>query len=86
MALNILRRVQGENMGDHGETTTQAIEVDPLMTVLELAEAYLSHPYLVHLGPDGRVPEPWPEAYLTIRVTMPIPKRAEQATDGEAPF
>lgn len=84
MALNILRTVQGENMGDHAETTTQAIEVDPLMTVQELAAAYLTHPYLVNIGPDGREKAPWYEAYLTIRLTMPVPRPATD--DEEAPF
>ena len=76
--LNILRVVQNESYGDHGETTTRAIEPDRDMTLGELADLYLTKSML------GR--ESDPDAYLVIRYTLGVPTISPLPAPGEEPF
>ncbi len=42
MNLNVIHTRQAVNQGDHGQDMTVALDIDPTMTVGELAEKYLT--------------------------------------------
>lgn len=67
LRLNVLQVRQCVNMGDHADTVTNAVAVDPNMTVVELARHALMEP----TGYPSRQ-EPIRDAYLTIRIGLSL--------------
>lgn len=71
MKINVTRTRQGVNMGDHAQDVTDALDVDPSMTVGDLAQAALTE---MRGYPSAR--SPIRDAYLTIRIATPLPEVA----------
>lgn len=60
--LNILKVVQNESFGDHGETTTRAVLVGNDLSLSDLADMFL-----MRTAYSGKR-EADPDAYLVIRI------------------
>lgn len=69
--INVIVTRQAVNLGDHGQDITTAIAVTAETTIGELVEAALTKPTWRPAG-DERPADPDPDAYVTIRVAMPI--------------
>lgn len=67
MKINVTRTRQGVNMGDHAQDVTDALEVDPNMTVKEFVQFALTE---MRGYPSTR--QPMRDAYLTIRIANPV--------------
>lgn len=67
--VNVTLTRVGLNMGDHAQDVTEAVDVDPGMTVAELVALELMSHDLWAKGSDTRKAEP--DWYLTIRAARP---------------
>ena len=70
-SINVTVTRQAVYQGDHGQDIVKALAVDPSTSLADLVEAALTKPTW-RAADDHRPADPDPDAYLTVRIAMPL--------------